>query len=449
MAALLLLRTSVPAGVAGQGALKTLQGSRSGPSSSTFPAKEEEWTTPRSCGSACWAPARRSSGGAPLDLGGPRQRAVLVVLLLARGEVVPVERLTEAVWGDRPPADPAGALQAYVSHLRRRLQPGSAARTRSAVIVSEGRGYAVRLPPDAVDVWRFERLLDRSGTATDASEAAQLVGEALALWRGPPLRGVGRRAVGRGGDRPASRAARGGPRTADGRPPRAGGGRAARARPGDDGRRGAAARGALAAAGARPLPGAPAGRRARRAAPGPGHPRRRAGGRSRAGAARARGAGAGPVARSRRPGPAGPGAGSGSRPRLRRRCESRTTCSTATARSLPCAPRSTTSPPASRGLLLIEGPAGIGKTRLLTEARRLAADAVGAGAHRPRQPAGEGVRVRRRPPAVRARARRRRAAGGAARRRGRAAPGRVFDLAPGGVARTVRSPSCTGCTGWR
>ena len=62
-----------------------------------------------------------ASGDAPLELGGPRQRAVLVLLVLARGEVVPVERLTEAVWGDRPPADAAGALQAYVSHLRRRL----------------------------------------------------------------------------------------------------------------------------------------------------------------------------------------------------------------------------------------------------------------------------------------------------------------------------------------
>jgi DNA-binding SARP family transcriptional activator len=128
-----------------------------------------------------------TSGDVPLDLGGPRQRAVLVVLVLARGEVVPVERITEAVWGDRPPADPAGALQAYVSHLRRRLQPGSAARSRSAVIVSAGRGYAVRLSPDAVDVWRFEKLLDRSGTTTDAAATAQILGEALALWRGPPL----------------------------------------------------------------------------------------------------------------------------------------------------------------------------------------------------------------------------------------------------------------------
>ena len=132
-------------------------------------------------------PCTASAGEQSLDLGGPRQRAVLVVLVLARGEVVPVERLTESVWGDRAPADPAGALQAYVSHLRRRLQPGSAARTRSAVIVSEGRGYAVRLPSDAVDVWRFEQLVDRAGAATDAAEAAGLLSEALGMWRGPPL----------------------------------------------------------------------------------------------------------------------------------------------------------------------------------------------------------------------------------------------------------------------
>ncbi|MGY1985070.1 BTAD domain-containing putative transcriptional regulator [Blastococcus sp. SYSU DS0669] len=128
-----------------------------------------------------------SAGGAPLDLGGPRQRAVLVLLVLARGEVVPVERLTESVWGDRAPADPAGALQAYVSHLRRRLQPGSAARHRSTVIVSEGRGYAVRLPPDAVDVWQFEQLLDRSGAVGDPAEVAELLSRGLALWRGPAL----------------------------------------------------------------------------------------------------------------------------------------------------------------------------------------------------------------------------------------------------------------------
>ncbi|MGY1637534.1 BTAD domain-containing putative transcriptional regulator [Geodermatophilus sp. SYSU D00742] len=128
-----------------------------------------------------------SVGGQPLDLGGPRQRAVLAVLVLARGESVPVESLVEAVWGDDPPEDAVGALQAYVSHLRRRLQPGSAARTRSAVIVREGRGYAVRLPPDAVDAWRFEALVRQSGTADDPAVTDALLERALALWRGPPL----------------------------------------------------------------------------------------------------------------------------------------------------------------------------------------------------------------------------------------------------------------------
>ncbi|MFP5372961.1 MAG: BTAD domain-containing putative transcriptional regulator, partial [Actinomycetes bacterium] len=80
-----------------------------------------------------------------------------------------------------------GAVQAYVSHLRRRLQPGTAARTRSGVIVSQGAGYAIRLPPDAVDVWRFERLLDEAGAAGDPAASAARLRDALALWRGPPL----------------------------------------------------------------------------------------------------------------------------------------------------------------------------------------------------------------------------------------------------------------------
>ncbi|MFP5371737.1 MAG: winged helix-turn-helix domain-containing protein, partial [Actinomycetes bacterium] len=64
-------------------------------------------------------PCTASVDDVPLDLGGRRQRAVLVALVLARGQTVPVGRLTESVWGDRPPADSAGAVQAYVSHLRR------------------------------------------------------------------------------------------------------------------------------------------------------------------------------------------------------------------------------------------------------------------------------------------------------------------------------------------
>lgn len=124
---------------------------------------------------------------APLDLGGRRQRAVLAVLLLARGDVVPAERLVDAVWGDGASDRSVGALQAYVSHLRRSLQPHTPARARSSVIVREGPGYAVRQPPESVDAWRFEELLARAEQTSNPHERAAVLTEALGLWRGPFL----------------------------------------------------------------------------------------------------------------------------------------------------------------------------------------------------------------------------------------------------------------------
>jgi DNA-binding SARP family transcriptional activator len=56
--------------------------------------------------------------GEPVDLGGPKQRAVLTILLVERGRVVSVERLIERLWGDEPPSSAVGSLQAYVSNMR-------------------------------------------------------------------------------------------------------------------------------------------------------------------------------------------------------------------------------------------------------------------------------------------------------------------------------------------
>ena len=122
-----------------------------------------------------------------IDLGGRRQRAVLAVLLLARGEIVPADSLVEAVWGEHAAGTALGALQSYVSHLRRSLQPDAPARGRSAVIAREGPGYCVRLPLDAVDAWRFEALLGAAETATRVEDSAALLREALDLWAGPAL----------------------------------------------------------------------------------------------------------------------------------------------------------------------------------------------------------------------------------------------------------------------
>ena len=119
------------------------------------------------------------------DLGGPRQRAVLAQLLVGRGEVVSVDRLVEDLWNSEPPPRAIGALQAYVSHLRRALEPGRQPRAPAAVLVSEPPGYAVRLPVDAVDAWRFEAMVRSAATAEDPEHTRSTLDQALALWRGP------------------------------------------------------------------------------------------------------------------------------------------------------------------------------------------------------------------------------------------------------------------------
>ncbi len=120
------------------------------------------------------------------DLGGPRQRSVLALLLVARGQVVSVDRLVEDLWRGEPPPQAIGALQAYVSHLRRSLEPNRAPRTPATVLVSEPPGYAIRVPTDAVDAWRFETLVRQAAEQIGNGER-ELLDEALSLWRGAAL----------------------------------------------------------------------------------------------------------------------------------------------------------------------------------------------------------------------------------------------------------------------
>ena len=123
--------------------------------------------------------------GAVVDLGGRRQRAVLAALVVSRDQVVPAARLADWVWGDHAPADSTGAIQAYVSHLRRRLQPEVGARQRDGVIASTGAGYVLRLGPQTVDAWCFERAVGDAATLPPP-DAVRSLEEALSLWRGAP-----------------------------------------------------------------------------------------------------------------------------------------------------------------------------------------------------------------------------------------------------------------------
>ncbi|MBF6172001.1 BTAD domain-containing putative transcriptional regulator [Nocardia blacklockiae] len=123
------------------------------------------------------------AGGAVLGLKGPRHRAVLARLIIARRRMVPVSRLVGDLWDDPPPGA-VGAVRTFVADLRRALEPDRPPRTAARLLVTEGPGYALRADPAAVDSWRFE---DAVRAAADLPPAAELerLDEALRLWRGP------------------------------------------------------------------------------------------------------------------------------------------------------------------------------------------------------------------------------------------------------------------------
>ncbi|MCW3816627.1 winged helix-turn-helix domain-containing protein [Micromonospora sp. DR5-3] len=127
--------------------------------------------------------------GRPATPLAPAVRALLARLVLAAGRVVSADALADALWGDQPPADATNALQLRVSKLRRAL---AAAGTGGDLLVTRAPGYQLAVAPDAVDAYRFERLLERARASTGAGPAAlACFDEALRLWRGPALADVG------------------------------------------------------------------------------------------------------------------------------------------------------------------------------------------------------------------------------------------------------------------
>jgi YVTN family beta-propeller protein len=118
----------------------------------------------------------------PVALGAPKQRALLAVLLLHRGEPVSSDRLIDEIWGEQPPASATKLVQGYVSSLRKVLGDGR--------LVTQGRGYVLRVEQGETDVDRFEALVAEGRAALedgDALTGAAVLREALAVWRGPAL----------------------------------------------------------------------------------------------------------------------------------------------------------------------------------------------------------------------------------------------------------------------
>jgi len=120
--------------------------------------------------------------GAAIDLGGGRERTLLALLLLARGEVVSTGRLADELWGERVPDGAAHGLRVHVSRLRRALRRASA----DGLLVTRPPGYVLRADAALVDAWRFEDLVTRARDEPPA-RAAGTLREALDLWRGSVL----------------------------------------------------------------------------------------------------------------------------------------------------------------------------------------------------------------------------------------------------------------------
>jgi DNA-binding SARP family transcriptional activator len=132
-------------------------------------------------------PVTASRDGVELDLGQPQARAVAAMLALRAGSIVAVDELVDGVYGSRVPQRARHVIRTYISRLRQILGG------EVIVTLAGGEGYTIRVPADAVDASRCERLLTQARARVIAgsdAEAAGLFTEALAVLGVEPLLGV-------------------------------------------------------------------------------------------------------------------------------------------------------------------------------------------------------------------------------------------------------------------
>ncbi len=125
--------------------------------------------------------------GQLLDLGAPKQRALLALLVSKVGQPVAVDVIVEELWTGNPPPSAITSLQAYVANLRRVLEPNRAPRTPATVLRTYGRGYLLDNHVVEVDVHRFSERASAGWEALDRGKPQQALHEleaGLTLWRG-------------------------------------------------------------------------------------------------------------------------------------------------------------------------------------------------------------------------------------------------------------------------
>ncbi|MFI6350285.1 BTAD domain-containing putative transcriptional regulator [Streptomyces sp. NPDC050560] len=132
-------------------------------------------------------PLDATVGGRPVDLGAPKQRKLIALLVSRLGQPVPVDVMLEALWAESPPPSAVTSLQAYVANLRRVLEPARAPRTPTKVLRTSDRGYLLDGHVVQVDVHRFERRAQAGWQAWSRGSRHEALSEfeaGLAWWRG-------------------------------------------------------------------------------------------------------------------------------------------------------------------------------------------------------------------------------------------------------------------------
>ena len=126
-------------------------------------------------------PLEVQEGENTLQLGGPKQRTLLALLLLRAGEVVSVDALTDALWGDQPPRTSPTAIHNFVAEVRKLLGPER--------LVTRAPGYVLQVEDDELDVQQVRRLVAAAKVAP-AEERVELLRRAESLLARPAAPGV-------------------------------------------------------------------------------------------------------------------------------------------------------------------------------------------------------------------------------------------------------------------
>lgn len=132
-------------------------------------------------------PVEATVGGRAVDLGAPKQRAALALLISQLDRPVSVDVMLEELWDGQPPPSAMTSLHAYVANLRRVLEPGRAPRKPATLLRTRGRGYLLDGRVVEVDARRFGERATAGWQALDRGDARGALSAfetGLALWRG-------------------------------------------------------------------------------------------------------------------------------------------------------------------------------------------------------------------------------------------------------------------------